>query len=75
MNEAVALARFGTTGLDDLLALVGLPSQRRSSGKLSSSAEEIFRGISCFVDGLSLRAIAAQTKIEFDTVRKQVFGP
>lgn len=75
MNEAVPLARFGTTGLDDLLALVGLPSQRRSSGKLSSSAEEIFRGISSFVDGLLLRAIAARTKSEFDTVRKEVFGP
>ena len=60
-------------GLDDLLVLVGLPSQRRSKGELPPPAEEILKGISSFVDGLLLRAIAAQNKKDFTEVRAAVF--
>ena len=76
MNEAVALARqdVRSSGLDDLLALVGLPSRRRSTGELSNPAEEILKSISSFVDGLLQRSIATQTKNEFVSVRKENFG-
>ncbi|MGA8029128.1 MAG: hypothetical protein WB992_18465 [Bryobacteraceae bacterium] len=80
MNEAIVLPEqdigvlsLKPPGLDDLLALVGLPSQRRSKGELSPSAEEILKGISSFVDGLLLRAIAAQNQKDFTAVRSVVF--
>jgi hypothetical protein len=77
MNEGVALVLqdVGSTGLDDLLALVGLPSRRRSDGELSNEAAEILKGVSSFIDGLLLRAIAAQTKSEFDTAKIEAFMP
>lgn len=65
---------IGVVGLDDLLALVGLPSKRKSAGELSGAAEEILRGISSFVDGLLLRALASQTKYEFVEARRELFG-
>jgi hypothetical protein len=75
MNEAIALApqNVGSVGLDDLLALIGLPSKRRSAAELSVAAVEILKGITSHVDGLLLRAIAGQTKGEFIAVRTEVF--
>jgi hypothetical protein len=77
MNDAIALAphEIGSKGLEALLALVGLPSRRRSTGELSGSAEEIIKSIGAFLDGLLLRAVAAQTKKEFVAVRTEVFEP
>lgn len=75
MNEAVALApqNVGSVGLDDLLALIGLPSKRKSAAELSNAAVEILKGITSHVDGLLLRAITTQTKGEFIAVRQEVF--
>ena len=60
-------------GLDDLLALIGLPSKRRSAGELPNGVQEILRGTLSFVDGLLLRAVTVQTEAEFVSVRVEVF--
>jgi hypothetical protein len=60
-------------GLDDLLALIGLPSKRRSAGELPNGVEEILRGTLSFIDGLLLQAVTAQTEAEFVSVRAEVF--
>jgi hypothetical protein len=64
----------GAARLDDLLALVGLPSQRHSASEMSGAAQEILRGIRSFVDGLLLRAIATHNENDFASVRTEVFG-
>ncbi|HTS47511.1 MAG TPA: hypothetical protein VMH05_06180, partial [Bryobacteraceae bacterium] len=68
MNEAI-LERTNVRpeGLADLLALVGLPSQRRSVGKIDAQAALTF------VDDLLLKAISAQTRSEFVAAREAVF--
>ena len=74
MNEAVALAPqqdVVSTGVNDLLALAGFPSQRRSAGDLTNS----IKGITSFIDGLLAEAISAQTKVEFEAIRNNVFWP
>jgi hypothetical protein len=75
MNEAMALApqNIISAGLDDLLALVGLPSRRKSAVELSSAAEEILKGITSVLDGLVLRAVASQDQQEFRAARTEVF--
>jgi hypothetical protein len=74
MNRALALRPDLSTGLEDLVGLAGLPSQRRSASQLSADAQEIIKGISSFVDGLLLRSVAAQNQHEFAAIRNRVFG-
>lgn len=76
MNEAVAVAirDVASLGLDDLMALLGLPS-RDKRGELSVSASGILKGMAALIDDLLLRTIAAQTKDEFVTVRNETFMP
>lgn len=70
MNEAAILEQksVAAEGLDDLLALVGLPSQRRSVGKIDAQVALNF------VDDLLLRAISTDTRAEFVAARDAVFG-
>lgn len=77
MNESVALAsqRIGGSTLDDFLALLALPSQRRSAGELPGYVAKILEEISSPVDGWLLRAVAAQSAQEFRTIREQLFLP
>ena len=77
MNNAIAVEQsIGSVGLDDLLALVGLPSKRKAATtELSVAANDIFKGTKSFIDGLLLRAISAQTNEEFIAVRKEVLVP
>jgi hypothetical protein len=76
MNEAAVMARqnVGSLGLEDLVALVGLPSQRRSAKRLDMQVA-LLESIGSFIDDLLLRAIAAQTKSEFTKTRDEVFVP
>ena len=75
MNEAVALTPqdVGAVGLDDLLAVLALPSQRRSMRELPASIADVVNGVNSFIDGLLLRAIAAQTKNAFVESRQDLF--
>lgn len=76
MNEAVALPQQkvgGASGLDDLLAMLALPSQRRSAGEFPASIAEVVKGVNSFIDGLLSRAIASQTKKEFVESRQELF--
>jgi hypothetical protein len=78
MNETAArLARqdVGTLGLDDLLALLGIPSRRRTVGDVSSSAVEILRGVASFLDEIFSAVVSAKTVSEFDSARGASFVP
>lgn len=75
MNEAAVLARQNvgsSLGLEDLMALVGLPSQRRSADRLDTQAA-LLKSIASFIDEMLLRAISAETKAEFIKTRKESF--
>lgn len=77
MNEALTLVPLNVdaVGLDDLLAVLALPSQRHSAGELSAPIAETIKGIGSFVDGLLLRAIAAHSGTEFVRLREELFLP
>lgn len=75
MNTATALA--GATApvrLEELLALVGFPSQRQARTQLSSSAQEFVRGMTALLDHLLLRAASASTREEFIKIRNENFN-
>jgi hypothetical protein len=76
MNEAAVLARknIGSSlGLEDLMALVGLPSQRRSADRLDTQAA-LLKSIASFIDEMLLRAISSETKADFIKTRDESFG-
>jgi hypothetical protein len=77
MNEALVAMRGMTPpfnfGLNDLLTLVGLPSQR-SSARLASNAEHLFKSVKTVLDDLYLQAIEKRTSQEFIATRASVFN-
>jgi hypothetical protein len=78
MNEtAVRLAGHdvGTLGLDDLLALLGIPSRRRTVADAPSSAVEILRGVASFLDKIFSTVTSVKTVDDFVAAREQAFLP
>lgn len=74
MNPALAVERQSAkASLDQLLALLGLPS-KRSSPQLSDAIVETFKSVTKVLDDLLRTALDARTSHEFITLRQQVFG-
>lgn len=75
MNDAIALVphRIDEAVLDDFLALLALPSKRKSAKELPGYVANILEEVSSYVDSLLLRAIAAQGAEEFRRLRKELF--
>jgi|SRR5271165_2713707 len=73
MNEALAMPKnLGGMHVGEMLALIGLPSERQEK-RLSASAAQIIRCIASVVDELLTVVINRRTAAEFRATREELF--